>query len=185
MRSTITTGTRRVRRAGTWPISCSPFRANAGTGVSRVGSTWAAWPTVVVIAVRVGRRGSLSDAMGTYAMKRGDTFKLPDIYAKTSTGVTINLTGAKVWFTVKRAHAQFDTAAVHRADTTDGSGHVTIADAASGRITAKMPAIATVGFADGKQGLVYDVQVKDSAGDIFTVDEGTITVTPDVTRATS
>jgi hypothetical protein len=121
--------------------------------------------------------------MGEHTYKRGDTFKL-DTVLRGANGAVLDLTGAKVWFTAKQAYARFDTDAVQFANTADGSGAVTVTDAVNGKVTCKIPPEKTVGFPDADVKLFYDVQVKDAAGDVYTAEEGTIVVTPDITRAT-
>lgn len=122
--------------------------------------------------------------MGQFIHKRGDTLRLL-VAVKTATGGAMNLTGAKVWFTVKPTYATFDTEAVVVANSDDGSGDVVITDAENGLVTCRMQPISTRSFPDGDVTLLYDVQVKDAAGDVSTVDEGTITVKPDLSRAIS
>jgi hypothetical protein len=132
--------------------------------------------------------------MSERSMNRGDTLvfdlQVFQPIAGTSQQVPANITGWFVWFTVKRYVQDADNMAVAAVTTTPTSvppgGSITIVDAFSGKLEVTMPAAATLLLPDGgTTKLVYDVQVKDLLGRIFTVDAGTIAVTPDVTRATS
>jgi len=122
-----------------------------------------------------------SVGVNNYRMTRGDTFRL-EASIKNQFGANKNITGAKVWFTVKREVIDFDTMAVFRADSSDGSGDVVITDATTGRVSIRMPANKTLFFPDTNVVLVFDVQILDASGIVITVERGTITVEPDVTR---
>lgn len=118
--------------------------------------------------------------MADYTMTRGDTLRLVST-ARNANGSALNLTGYKVWFTVKKNYADPDNIAVHQASSTDGSADVAIADPPSGVIDLRMPALKTYGFPDVAVKLLYDVQIKDALGNVQTAEKGTITVEPDVT----
>lgn len=120
--------------------------------------------------------------MAERTMYRGDTFVL-DAQVKKD-GVPVNITGWKVWFTAKRTYVEPDNVAVMRHDS-DALGGVTITDAVNGKVRVVTSPNATAGFPDGPVKLVYDLQTKDLANNIFTVETGTLTVLPDVTRATT
>lgn len=119
--------------------------------------------------------------MGAFTLIRGDTLLL-DVQVKKN-GVPVDITGWKVWFTVKRNFPDADNNAVYQANSTDGSGDVTITSSTQGKVTVRMPALKTFAFPDGMTKLIYDVQTKDASGVTATVDVGTVTVSPDVTRA--
>ena len=119
-----------------------------------------------------------------YLMLRGDTFRLK-VHVKNQYGAEKNITGSKVWFTVKCRFTDQDALAVSRADSTDASGDVVITDATRGYVDVRMQAFKTVTFPDTPVALVYDVQVLDASGDVITVERGLLTVTPDVTRTTT
>lgn len=122
--------------------------------------------------------------MTDYAMKRGDTFKTT-LYVKDVNGSPQNVTGWIFWFTVKRFATDPDQNAIFQARSDDLSGAVTIDVAVTGQVTVRMPAFSTRLFPDTPTRVVWDVQSKNVVGEIATVDEGKIKITPDVTRATS
>ena len=96
--------------------------------------------------------------------------------------VPVNITGWKFWHTVKRHSLDPDLQAIWQG-TSDG-GQIIIVAAVVGRGTSTMPPQATVGFPDGDVALLYDLQIKDVAGNVFTIESSTVVVHPDVTRAT-
>lgn len=122
--------------------------------------------------------------MTDYAMKRGDTFKTT-LYVRDVNGAPQNVTGWVFWFTVKRFATDPDEKALFQARSDDLSGAVTIDVAVTGQITVRMPASVTRLFPDTPTRVVWDVQAKNVAGEIATIDEGRIKITPDITRAVS
>lgn len=95
-----------------------------------------------------------------------------------------NLTGCHVWVTAKPEVSLQDNQATVRLD--NGSlGGVFLTSAATGLFSSTAPPLAFAGLPDGPVRLKTDVQVKDVAGNIFTVEYGILVVYPDVTRATS
>jgi hypothetical protein len=114
--------------------------------------------------------------------RRGDT----EQYTLTITvgGTEVDLTGSTLWFTVKVNEDDKDDWAVIRKQT--GSG-IENADQEEEETLGK--AVLTLSAEDTQylsvQDYVYDVQYKAASGDITTVEQGTFTVTTDVTRATS
>ncbi len=124
-----------------------------------------------------------------FPLKRGDTLRLnvavtivPD---GQTTPVVVDVTGWTFWFTVKRYVQNFDDKSLFQAKTGDSTGGITIVDAVNGKLLAKMDPIYTRNLADGPETLYFDLQAKDTAGIVTTIDEGQILVTPDVTRAIS
>jgi hypothetical protein len=104
--------------------------------------------------------------------------------------VPTNITGWKFWFTAKRNFADPDSLAVAQVVSTGAStppgGSIAITNALSGlvQVVGWQPS-ATQGFADAPEAVYYDVQAQDTLGNTFTVEQGTITVVPDVTRSTA
>jgi hypothetical protein len=94
--------------------------------------------------------------------------------------VTINITGAKIWFTAKHFPQDTDANAVIRLDS-NGNG-VNIYDALHGRAQISVPPESTTGLAD-EEVLFYDVQMKESNGIITTIATGKMHVQQDVTQA--
>jgi len=121
--------------------------------------------------------------MSELSMYRGDTLK-HSTTLRDSSGVAQNLTGWKVWWTVKQYVSDPDNQAVHFAASDDGSGDIAVSDAPNGKVAISMPPVKTVAFPDEAVTVVYDIQGKDAGGVVRTFEVGTIIVSPDVTRAT-
>lgn len=113
-------------------------------------------------------------------MIRGDTFTF-DAQLFRADGRVFDITGAKVYFTMKLSAVQPDADSL--CQLYSPSNGVTIIDALAGRITVKVPPIATRALQDGNVKCPADIQVIEANGDITTVDMMTITVIPDITRA--
>jgi hypothetical protein len=121
-----------------------------------------------------------------YEMYRGDTLEVPfQAMSKDETPVPVDITGAKVWFTVKYNYGDPDSLAVSAFDSVVDPLNVVITTALQGIGKAILPAIATRAFPDGDVTCIYDIQMKTAAGAISTIKSGTILVHPDVTRAIS
>jgi hypothetical protein len=98
--------------------------------------------------------------------------------------VPVDLTGARVWFTAKRAVADADGAAVIRLDN-QALGGVTVTSAVGGQFVVRSMPISTVNYPDTETEMVFDVQVLDAAGRVSTAERGTLSLLADVTRATT
>lgn len=120
-------------------------------------------------------------------MSRGDdrTIKYHATETDTETGVTtdINLTGALIWFTAKNKFADADASAVFQR--TIANGGITVTNAIQGRFTVSIVPANTSSLGNTAVVLVYDLQVKISTGAIYTLDSGTLVVSPDVTLSTT
>jgi len=114
-------------------------------------------------------------------MFRGDTLTFELALTNPKTGAPLDITGAKIWFTAKNNYVDPDNQAVIALDTV--SGGVAITDAVRGLARVDVPPLATRSFPDGPVKTVYDVQIKDAAGIVTTVESGTLKVWPDVSRA--
>ena len=141
--------------------------------------------------------------MATYTMFRGDTFVFADqILTPTSStvvgqviqyisrgkanelgiqGIPINITGFRIWFTMKKQVEDADPG-VTQLDNL-ALGGVLITTPINGQYQVTIPTLATRGMQDGQWSLLYDVQVKDAGGAIVTVDFGAMIVNPDITLA--
>lgn len=95
-----------------------------------------------------------------------------------------DLTGCRVWVTAKRQVPDPDLAAMVELDNLSLGG-VVLTAATSGVFSSTAPPSAFAGLEDTEVRLRMDVQVKDAAGNIFTVEYGVLFVDPDVTRATA
>jgi len=118
-----------------------------------------------------------------FSMFRGDTSILN--LAVTQDGVPVNIAGATIWMTAKRSVEDPDTKAVFQAKTPDD---IEIVDGAAGLAKITIPAGATASVIlehNQPLNLAYDVQIKTATGIVSTIDGGTVTLLPDVTRAIS
>lgn len=124
--------------------------------------------------------------MGQHKLIRGDTFELDITVYQPDGSTPFDLSGSKVWSTIKRQLSDADAQAVSRVDSVGTSiptgGSVTISPTPTdGTVNVRHPASCTLGFDPACTSLVYDVQIKDQYDRVFTVDHGTITLEPDVT----
>lgn len=119
--------------------------------------------------------------MSILYVTRGDD-EIYELTLRQANGQPLNLTGAGLWFTVKRSHQETDAQAVVRK--TIGQG-ITVVDAAAGRADVRLLPADTAALPGQRLTLVWDCQVKDAAGLVSTADSGQLVVEPDVTQATS
>ena len=116
------------------------------------------------------------------SITRGDTY-VETWACKQSDGVSIlDLTGAKLWFTIKTASTVADGSATLQLSS-PASGIVLSGTPTDGTATMTMTAVQTAALTP--QSYVYDIQVKLSSGTIWTLASGTLTVNSDITQATS
>lgn len=92
----------------------------------------------------------------------------------------VNVTGWSFWCTLKNYVDDPDNRAV--AQVTDSSG-IALTLPLAGRVRVTIPGTATRLFPDGPVRLAYDVRVRDASSLVFTVEQGTVVVTPHATRA--
>ncbi len=114
---------------------------------------------------------------------RGDTIQI-DYDLVDSAGAPIDLSDptVKVWFTVKYWLRDQDVYAL--AAPTLANGGIVGRDApTSGHVRVTIAASVTQYIADGTTKLYYDLQVKDAAAHVSTVERGLFLVDPDVSRA--
>lgn len=115
-------------------------------------------------------------------MFRGDSLSFDLALTNAQNGSPLNLTDAKIWFTAKNNYVDPDNQAAIALDNA-ALGGITVTDVARGLARVDIAPIKTRSFPDGPVRVVYDVQVKDAAGFVTTVESGTLTVYPDVSRA--
>ena len=99
-----------------------------------------------------------------------------------SGAVPYNLTGVHVTFSLKNNIADPDAAAIMELDN-QALGGVTVLSAVQGTINVIGPAQNTIQYPDSDVKLYFDIQIKTAAGNIFTVESGTLFLDPDITRA--
>lgn len=110
-------------------------------------------------------------------MIRGDTKVLT--ITVTRDGQPYDLTGHTLWLTAKRTPTDADSAAVFQLSTT--AGGITITNAAGGVARAEIAPTHTESLPAVVNRLVYDVQIADGTGGVYTVASGELVVRPDVT----
>jgi len=116
---------------------------------------------------------------------RGDTTVLE--FTVTRSGVPVNLTGLKIWFTVKTDRSVADASATIRKGTAaTGMSGITLPGAGTdGRYWVQIDPADTSSLADGTQWFYYDTQIREADARVTTVETGRFAVTTDVTKATS
>lgn len=111
---------------------------------------------------------------------RGDTTQWDVTVVKNL--VPVDLTGAKIWMTGLRNRSGVQ---VFQRTSDASQGIVIDADQVNNRGLARIKLVpdSTSGLASELTVLYYDIQVKTATGDIWTVNYGDLTVTPDATAA--
>lgn len=121
-------------------------------------------------------------------MKRGDTlqFQIQVYQPAPASSAPQSLIGWFLQFTAKRWYADQDSQAIAVSKTTGVAPNVITFPfgAQTGIVQVSVGPLNTITLQDGKVRLVYDVQAIDPVGNVTTVEEGRLLVTPDVTRAT-
>jgi|SRR6188474_2448697 len=112
----------------------------------------------------------------------GDTFR-HTATVKKKNGDLYNLAGCSVWWTVKSSLSIPDDDAEVFAYWKDGGDFsmITVEDPPTGKVTVRIPSVITSTLSSIPY--LYNLQVVDLVGDVFTVDEGTLTVRGQVTVA--
>lgn len=95
--------------------------------------------------------------------------------------VPVDLTTARIIFTAKMYDTDYDQKAIYQLDNAVLTG-VVVTSAVGGAFNVTGAPIRTMPFPDGPVELVFDIQVI-LAGRVTTVEAGTLTVWPDITRA--
>ena len=111
-----------------------------------------------------------------YKVYRGDTFNLT--LPVTLNGAVYDITGCTLFFTIKSKITDVDPGLTQKKT---GAG-ITHTVPASGIAVLVVPAAETEAWPLNKA-LPYDVQLKTSSAEIFTLETGFITVLPELTRS--
>lgn len=119
--------------------------------------------------------------MADREMFRGDTYEFTT-KVKTLSGGAYDLTGAKLWMTAKNAFPELDSEAIFKLSSDPGQGITIVGSAANGEVKIIVPPHKTAPLADGVVALVYDIVLRDGAGIVSTVEQGTLKVKPRATR---
>ena len=116
-------------------------------------------------------------------IRRGDNTTLKvTVYQGTSSTTIADLTGSKLYFTLKERENHPDSRAVLSKNSEAGGG-ITIATPTNGIGEIELTANETGGLKTGTHW--FDIQLKDSLEQIYTVLAGNIVVEADITLGTS
>jgi hypothetical protein len=120
----------------------------------------------------------------TLTMTRADDRTLRGVLTNPATRQPLNLTGAHIWFTVKRKLTDSDPACVFRKSTVSGIDGIVVPVPASGIFFIVITA-ANTNFLELVQliELEYDVQLKMSGGPVQTVARGKFLIEGEVTQS--
>ena len=116
--------------------------------------------------------------MANITMSRGDSVVLSG--SLTLGGDPYDLSGASLWFTAKTKHTDADEDAIFQKTVGDG---ITVVSAAQGLISVAIDPDDTSSLSAVKTQLVWDLQVVDSEGNVYTAASGYLIVNPDVTES--
>jgi len=123
--------------------------------------------------------------MTVLTMERGDTFTWT---ATIGSPTPVDLTGYTLWFTIKSAvnltppdPADANALVLNYWVSGGTSAGITVATPASGVAVVTVVPTITMLF-DARRGYVFDLQMKDAAGATTTIDQGTVTISDDVTQ---
>ena len=119
----------------------------------------------------------------SFKFTQGDTASIRlNVTEDASPFAAYNLTGGKLYFTLKETNDQSDEVALIKKDS--ASGGITFSNALTGEAVLYLTAADTSACPTGIP-LIGDVQLKTSTGEIFTVASGKITFREQTTRRTS
>lgn len=117
--------------------------------------------------------------MSNIAYTRGDTYRI-DGQVLDGDGVTpVNISGATITLTYKLRYSDTNLNAIFSLSTADD---ITITSAPLGTYTAEIKPSKTKDLAQDSLSGVYDIQIVLSNTKTYTLESGTLTLTPDVTR---
>lgn len=114
-----------------------------------------------------------------------NNFKLKCAAKWSNTGARANLTGAKIWLTIKAALADLDAAAKVAVNTADNAALFTLTSVALGEFEVNVPSATMVAALTINTLYYVDIQIKTSAGDIHTFLYDTLWAYQQVTKAVS
>jgi hypothetical protein len=93
----------------------------------------------------------------------------------------LDITGAKAWMTAK--HFKTDTDAMAVFQVNSDAGDINLYDPTHGRLQINVQPVHTEGLLEDEV-LYYDIQLKESTGQITTIGQGKLEVLADVTQTT-
>lgn len=119
--------------------------------------------------------------MAQIQLIRGDSKVLT--VSVTRSGSPYDLSGHTLRFTAKYRYSDPDSEAVFQLSSSPGAG-ITVTNAAQGQARIEIAPVHTQNLPAVRTRLVYDLQLTDGGGGVYTVDIGEIIVLPDVTITT-
>jgi hypothetical protein len=119
--------------------------------------------------------------MGQIQLIRGDSKVLT--VSVTRNNAPYDLTGHTLRFTAKYRYSDPDSQAVFQLTSAPGGG-ITVTNATGGQARIEIEPVHTASLPPVRTRLVYDLQLTDGGGGVYTVDIGELVVAPDVTITT-
>lgn len=114
-----------------------------------------------------------------HRISRGESIEIEyELVDVNGAPVDLNVSGSKIWFTVKDYLEKADSQALWQG--TLGSG---IVQTTIGRATVLVAAAATQYLPDGVVKVYYSLRFRDFAGRVATLEKGIFDIEPDVTRS--
>ena len=113
-----------------------------------------------------------------FAMTRGDTVSFN--IAVTLSGAPFDLAGCSLWFTGKNKFTDPDNAAIFQKTISHG---IVVTNSTQGLATVTLLPADTISLSLVKTILFWDLQLKDSGNNIYTINSGNLIVSPDITQA--
>ena len=117
--------------------------------------------------------------MANITVFRGDTIELDLTITTGSNSGAANLSGADIYFTIKKSPSDPDSKAVVKKETPAASG-ITVTNTGQGLATVNIPTGDSYYFQTGPY--YYGIQLKDVSNNVFTIVTGLFNVKADVTR---
>jgi hypothetical protein len=100
-----------------------------------------------------------------------------------TSGITLDLTGATVYFIVKQHYGDLDSQAIINKNS-GGTGVVIIGSPLNGMVQITVLPSDTVGLSAGQNNLIYNVRVKDAGSNVSTPISGILQVLPVLNQST-
>jgi hypothetical protein len=119
--------------------------------------------------------------MQTYEVNRGDTAEF-EVNVLDAEGQPMDITSCKIWFTGKLYPDDLDASALWSLNNEDDPTKVNVVDPITGNVVLVLTPDETQDLPYHRS-LTFDVQLKDSASRVYTIQRGLIRVNPDITRA--
>lgn len=104
-------------------------------------------------------------------------------FTVTRSNAPLDLTGAKIWFTIKETSQQQDTQAKLQLSS-DDVNEIEITDAVGGKFDVKFTGSGAKSTSDLEGSWLYDLQIKLSTGEVITLVYGKIEFLRNITRST-